>query len=533
MSVLARSLGGAGRPVFGRPAAVWLVALIATFAIGAPAAVAQGPEAVVTTADAPTTHPAAPAADPSDGPPPQVDSPAVKQPVAPPAVDTPPVEAPLVDPPQVDTPPTTAPPEPVPLPAETSPEETSPEEAAPPAPPESGQGPPSAAPSPEPESGQGPPSAAPSAEPEAGGSHFVAENVSITFQAVWQVQHGCKSHCHGTSQSQTSIQWSETTQSATAIAQGTGPSSSTAEARNRSLTVQFVWQQQIGCVAFCFETSQTQEAFQNAHTSQATLADAISALAENLAATFQSGEANAGSWDGGVSGPTLGEDGSVLLPDWLVALALNFSATIQTVYQYQEALCEEHCVGDAQVQEAFQRADTTQEAVAAPPTETEAPVEPPPAEEPPAEQPSTAAPAPATVAEAAAPATAAKEDPVAQPVRRRSVVRRTLYAQEVRRHETKSRSNSPAALGVSLLAAAAAPREPTIEHVSLALTARAVAAAGAERATRLPARTANLDPGRPTPDGPNAWLLIVLLAALVMLFLGVAHRLSSHLRPSA
>ena len=48
-------------------------------------------------------------------------------------------------------------------------------------------------------------------------------------------------------------------------------------------------------------------------------------------------------------------DGVVVLPGWLVALAENHGATIQTLYQYQEAVCVEDCAGDVQLQEAIKR----------------------------------------------------------------------------------------------------------------------------------------------------------------------------------
>jgi hypothetical protein len=77
----------------------------------------------------------------------------------------------------------------------------------------------------------------------------------------------------------------------------------------------------------------------------------------------------------------LGPDGALVLPGWLVALAENQGATIQTIYQYQEALCREYCEGDVQLQEAIEEALTTQQAIAI------ASVGPPPADDPPAEQP--------------------------------------------------------------------------------------------------------------------------------------------------
>jgi hypothetical protein len=80
-----------------------------------------------------------------------------------------------------------------------------------------------------------------------------------------------------------------------------------------------------------------------------------------------------------------------MVPDWLIAWAQNIGATIQTSYQFQEALCLEHCTGDTQLQEATQRAETDQRAVAManPPLPEEPPAgEPPPGGPPPGEQPS-------------------------------------------------------------------------------------------------------------------------------------------------
>ena len=84
-----------------------------------------------------------------------------------------------------------------------------------------------------------------------------AQNTSQTWQAIFQVQQGCQSHCQGTSQSQTAGQTAETIQNANAIGGGTG-SPSNATALNQSTTGQFIWQVQLGCVAFCYGTSQSQ-----------------------------------------------------------------------------------------------------------------------------------------------------------------------------------------------------------------------------------------------------------------------------------
>jgi hypothetical protein len=223
----------------------------------------------------------------------------------------------------------------------------------------------------------------------------VARNRNLVFQVVWQVQVGCRTYCRGTSQSQSAIQWATTIQSASAAA-GSGepgtPNAYAAEAYNASITVQFVWQLQIGCVAFCYDTSQTQSALQWAETIQAAIADGnVAALARNLSQTLQyvlqvqqaceyecygvyqsqtSSQAQATTQSATAKAPTavamlvLGPDGAIVLPGWLVALAENQGATIQTILQYQEALCLNLCDGDTQLQEAIQRALSSQDAVA-------------------------------------------------------------------------------------------------------------------------------------------------------------------------
>jgi hypothetical protein len=223
----------------------------------------------------------------------------------------------------------------------------------------------------------------------------VAHNRSLVFQVVWQVQVGCRTHCRGTSQSQSVIQWATTIQSASAAA-GSGepgaPGAYAAEAYNTSTTVQFVWQLQIGCVAFCYETSQTQSALQWAETIQAAIAEGdVEALARNLSQTLQyvlqaqqaceyecygvyqsqtssQAQATTQSATAKAHAPVamlvLGPDGAIVLPGWLVALAENQGATIQTILQYQEALCLNYCDGDTQIQEAIQSALGSQDAVA-------------------------------------------------------------------------------------------------------------------------------------------------------------------------
>jgi hypothetical protein len=263
----------------------------------------------------------------------------------------------------------------------------------------------------------------------------IAHNRNIVFQVVWQVQEGCLTRCYGTSQSQSVIQWSSTTQTATAVAGGdgtnaSGSSSASAEAHNVSITVQFVWQLQIGCVAFCYETSQVQSASQWAETIQTAIAEGdVEAWAETLSETLQyvwqiqegcahechgvhqsqttsqgqsttqSATATAGH-ERAVTMIVVGPDGVIVLPAWLVALAANHGATIQTIYQRQQATCLEQCHGDAQLQNAIQQALNSQEAIAIAwvsaeegeqpspdqPSGQQAPVEQPQAEQPPGQE---------------------------------------------------------------------------------------------------------------------------------------------------
>lgn len=542
MSVLARSLGSAGRSIFGRPAAASVVALIAaTFAVGAPAALAHEPsggvEAVV--ADALQVPAAEPVDTPSVDPPP-VDLP----PVDPPAADPPPVDPPqAADPPPIEMP--AADPAPVELPAADAPEAPPPSRSA-----NGGAGAP-------PASSQG---------SESGGARSVANNVNRVIQAVWQVQHGCRSHCYGTSQSQRSVQWSQTTQSATAVAgelapNAPGSSSSSAEARNESVVIQFVWQMQIGCVAFCYETSQTQEASQHSETDQEALAQsALTAWAENLSETLQyvfqtqegcehechgtaqwqsstqhhstnqSSTATGGGEAVAVSSPTFGDDGTVIPPAWLVALAQNLGVTIQTVYQHQEASCSERCWGDAQVQDAVQRALTAQEAVtlAAPPPEPPGPEEPPPPnEEPPVQPPSGEQPPGAPLV----PETGA---PNGQSVTAVLSIRRLtdgprrgrLELRMVLRHwKVEHRSDLLSLAGGPLSPVGPALAGATPSAAPTDLTAEApVEPVRRVRSKTRPASTFEelLDPA---PGASLGWVVIALLAAALALFGATARQL--------
>ena len=59
-----------------------------------------------------------------------------------------------------------------------------------------------------------------------------------------------------------------------------------ATAVNQSSTLQLVWQVQLGCVAFCWDTSMSQSAWQDAQTTQTATAD-LAARALNIAETIQ------------------------------------------------------------------------------------------------------------------------------------------------------------------------------------------------------------------------------------------------------
>jgi hypothetical protein len=531
MSVLARSV---------------VVALIAMFAVGAPTAVAEEPVPV----PPPPDKVEEPPADPAPVDPPPADPP----PADPPPADPPPADVPPADPPPVDVPPADPPPgdpPPVDPPAE---DPSAPPSAAPPP----AQAAPPAPPAPaaeEPPAKESPDSGADGSQ-SGGGAHTGAENVSRVIQVVWQVQRGCQRYCYGTSQSQTSVQWSETTQSATAVAGGgdsdAAGSSSTAAARNESVVIQFAWQMQIGCVAFCYYTSQTQEASQYSSTSQDAFAEsALAAWAENLAETIQLvfqqqqgceqecygatqsqsvNQKQSTSQSAKASGPTLGDDGSVLLPDWLLELARNLGVTIQTIYQYQEALCVEHCEGDKQVQDALQRAETLQLALAGalPPAEPPPEGQPPPGEQPPA-------PAP----EAGAPAAPSSAGPAALAIGRPSLSpggpKGRKQARLVRRPDTEPGLDRLISAGGPLPPAGrgpigGAPDDGNGDENALAVTSTQSAAAAFERSAGQPARTVAVTPGQ-APGGSSDFPFVVLLAAGLAFALGSLYRLAPRLRP--
>jgi hypothetical protein len=594
MSVDARSFGSVGRPIFGRPAAAVVVALIAMLAVGAPAALAgetSNPDDPVSDVPETTTAPApageAPPADPPAADPPAVETPPVDQPPAadPPSVDTPPAGgsppagSPAGDPTGSGSPGSGS------APADStgsgSPPSDSTGSGSPPAdstgsgsPPAGSTGsgsppagpPASGSPATGSPAGPAPAQSAPAPTGSSGGgqgNHSVAQNVNRVIQAVYQVQHGCRSYCYGTSQTQRSLQVSETNQSATAISGGSSFGGSSATAGNESSTIQFVWQMQIGCVAFCYHTSQSQEASQQSNTTQEAIAEsALTAWAENLAETVQyvfqmqqgcehechgvtqHQSSTQGQTTNQSATGTSGDDGDVYgveigafeVPAWLIAYAANIGATIQTIYQFQEAVCVEHCTGEAQLQEAAQRAETDQRAVAraAPPPEPP-PVAEPPGAEPPGEDPLPTDPGPApdggesTAPSATGPAPFVGAAPsTAAPSIGPAHVLARKRKRATRRHELELRADGSASGGAPTLPGgpAVADRRTVAGGPALvpvlgdgAATTRRTAS-GNSRETRadgeqLPARAVAL-PAAPSSDGSLGWLAILFLAATLM-----------------
>jgi hypothetical protein len=194
--------------------------------------------------------------------------------------------------------------------------------------------------------------------------------------------------CFDTAMDQSASQQAQTTQTATAL----GDQAATAQ--NVGQTIQRVWQVQQGCQVECHNASATQSLSQNQSTNQSATATA------------------------GAGYPAYTGSSREGFLTWLNGFAANIGATIQNIFQYQEASCLNNCVGDTQAQAAGQRAVTAQSAVAGKPPPTvaeppgnpapgssEAPVsslEPSAAEEPPAAAAAGAGATPATIALGAA-----------------------------------------------------------------------------------------------------------------------------------
>jgi hypothetical protein len=399
-------------------------------------------------------------------------------------------------------------------------------------------------------------------------SGAVAQNVSRVLQAIWQVQVGCRTYCNGTSQTQWASQQSDTNQNATAIApEG---QSSGAAAVNQSSTVQFVWQEQLGCVAFCWNTSMDQSASQDAQTTQmATAVSDFGALAENLAETLQYvGQVQEGcqvecygvsqsqslsqqqntSQSATATGPRLptsagapagGRDGFF---SWVTAFAQSIGATVQWILQVQEASCLEHCGDDVLLQSAGQRASTDQtstagnvpEPVGGAPTSQEPPAagQPPAAEPPPSGSATTAA---ATTASAAsAPGAGAGALDPEGPRSDRSIATRAEG-----RVSTQASSRGS---HVSSIATAEAPAGGTPEQASgtdveppdpaaRASTQDSSSASSSRSSARIPASSApgTLDTIAATTEGEEAGLPWLPVALVLLAGLGIIQSL--RLRP--
>jgi hypothetical protein len=214
------------------------------------------------------------------------------------------------------------------------------------------------------------------------------------------------------------------------------------------------------------------------------------------------------------------------VPEWLIAYARNIGATIQTVHQYQEALCVEHCTGDVQVQEAVQRAETRQEAVAmAPPPPEETPVEQPPAEEPPGQGPAPEAETHAAPIAAAQTTTSLGTAFIVDRSRRRTVRRQELVFRLTRR----SRGGGSVQPNGSGLPGGTSAGTGHGDRVTAAVSAerkasdrsnrKASSAVAGKTAKQRPARTLTV-PFGDSSGGSSGWMLILLIAATLGFCIG-------------
>ncbi len=82
-----------------------------------------------------------------------------------------------------------------------------------------------------------------------------AQAISQTEQGIWQLQIGCLMFCNETQLKQLSAQSSSTVQRVAAP-----PAASSAAPSSANSTTQLVWQAQIGCLFWCFDTTEQQTA---------------------------------------------------------------------------------------------------------------------------------------------------------------------------------------------------------------------------------------------------------------------------------
>ena len=217
--------------------------------------------------------------------------------------------------------------------------------------------------------------------PGDGNGTATAENESLTYQVLVQVQRGCRRYCHGTRQTQIAEQVARTTQDAVAHTPAGGGQ---ALATNTSRTVQFVWQAQLGCVAFCYGTSQLQLALQIAETTQSATATGDSATAANETSTdqwafqlqrgcrFECYDENqiqvlaqgAETTQGAYAEEDEDLEELTLAFTEIEAWARNLNATVQISFQFQDSDCRHDCQGGSQDQQGVQRSAVTQQALA-------------------------------------------------------------------------------------------------------------------------------------------------------------------------
>jgi hypothetical protein len=278
----------------------------------------------------------------------------------------------------------------------------------------------------------------PAPQPATSAPVATAQNVSIVYQVVTQVQKGCQSYCYSTSQTQSATQTSATQQSATATGTAT---TSGAEAINVASTIQFIFQTQLGCTAFCYGTTLSQSAAQQALTTQSASAtagaivtainaaqttqfvwqeqEACLVVCVDTSATQATSQAQDQTAEQSGNGPTLPFGGPQPFLAWLAVIAANEAATIEILYQEDIADCLDHCYGDALTQVAEQTAAVSQDATATldDPAPQRSPVAGPPAGDEPFVVPAPASqdPAPAPAGPPTAPSTPATAAPVAAP----------------------------------------------------------------------------------------------------------------------
>lgn len=211
-----------------------------------------------------------------------------------------------------------------------------------------------------------------------------AGNLNIMIQVIWQVQEGCARYCWGTSQTQSAQQNATSVQ--VAVAASTAPDGA-ALAGNATTVIQVVIQTQLGCVKYCYDTSQLQAAEQQVAVTQ--VADAVAAdiagaandaSVHQLVLQFQRGcvrechdttssrtVARSTTIDqtaSSATGATGASGGPPTLDDILAALAnVTAHATVDVVRQVNRAACLKHCNGVVQIQAAAQDDATTQRTI--------------------------------------------------------------------------------------------------------------------------------------------------------------------------